>query len=110
MSNPATGRNNSHNHLLGYQGATFREEPLIPMPNLAPAFSTIRLSEMRERRFDIIDRERIRAQQEIMAEEDRNIFAAINSVITPDQREVIKIEELRKSRKVVSSIFELEIE
>ena len=86
MSNPATGRDNSKDHLLNY------------------------LSEIRARPFDITDRERIRAQQEIMAEEDHNIFAAINSVITSDQREQMKIEELRKSRKVVSSIFELEIE
>ena len=109
MSNPATGRDNSKDHLLNY------------------------LSEIRARPFDITDRERIRAQQEIMAEEDpdilprlktlavarsvgflapndRNIFAAMNSVITSDQREQMKIEELRKSRKVVSSIFELEIE
>jgi hypothetical protein len=106
MSNPATGRDNPHDHLLNYQGATFREESLIP--NFSPAFSTIRISDVENRRFDIIDGERIRAEQEIMAEEDRNIFAAINSV--SDQREQMKIEELRKSRKVVSSIFELEIE
>lgn len=74
MSNPATGRNNSHDYLLDYRGATFREGTHFTFP---PAF---RLSELRCCPFDIIDRERIRAEQAIMADEDAAIFAAINSL------------------------------
>ena len=63
------------------------------------------------RRLDILDRISIRVKEDMQKEEDRNIFNAINSdVIEAAAREKAEIECLRKSRKVISSIFELEIE
>jgi hypothetical protein len=40
---------------------------------------TVRISEVRRRRFNVIDRAVQKARQEIMAQEDANIFAALDS-------------------------------
>jgi len=40
---------------------------------------TVRISEVRRRRFNVIDRAVQKARQEIMAQEDSNIFAALDS-------------------------------
>jgi hypothetical protein len=40
---------------------------------------TVRIAEVRRRRFNVIDRAVQKARQEIMAQEDANIFAAIDS-------------------------------
>ncbi len=43
---------------------------------------TVRISEVRRRRFNVIDRAVQKARQELMAQEDANIFAAIDAAST----------------------------
>lgn len=43
---------------------------------------TVRISEVKRRRFNVIDRAVQKARQEIMAQEDANIFAAIDAAAT----------------------------
>ena len=43
---------------------------------------TVRIAEVKRRRFNVIDRAVQKARQEIMAQEDANVFAAIDSAAT----------------------------
>ena len=43
---------------------------------------TVRISEVRKRRFNVIDRAVQKARQELMANEDANVFAAVNASST----------------------------
>lgn len=43
---------------------------------------TVRINEVRRRRFNVIDRAVQKARQEIMAQEDANVFAAVDSAAT----------------------------
>lgn len=52
------------------------EEVLVPTFEIA-AHPTIRLSEIKARRFYIVDRAQIKAKEAIQKEEDRNIFSAL---------------------------------
>jgi hypothetical protein len=65
--------------LIGGIGAA-----LIPLPNppLKPSpYYTIQLSDCKARRFYIVDMAQIKAKEAIQAEEDANIFKAINDAI-----------------------------
>ena len=48
---------------------------------------TVRISEVRRRRFNVIDRAVQKARQEIMAQEDANIFAAVDNSATVENTE-----------------------
>lgn len=52
------------------------EEVLVPTFEIA-AYPTIRMSEIKARRFFIVDRAQIKAKEAIQKEEDRNIFNAL---------------------------------
>jgi hypothetical protein len=62
----------------GPESRVFGDRLAVPLFEL---FSnpTVRISEVRRRRFNVIDRAVQKARQEIMAQEDANIFAAIDS-------------------------------
>jgi len=61
-------------------GITEGEEILVPTFEIA-THPTIRLSEIKARRFFIVDRAQIKAKEAIQKEEDTNIFNAINAAI-----------------------------
>jgi hypothetical protein len=56
------------------------QEVLVPTFEIA-SNPEIQLSEIRQRRFHIIDRTQIRARQDIQAEEDRRIFDALAACV-----------------------------
>jgi len=56
------------------------EEILVPTFEIATN-PTIRISEVKARRFYIVDRAQIKAKEAIQKEEDTNIFAAINQAV-----------------------------
>ena len=56
------------------------EEVLVPTFEIATN-PTIRISEVKARRFYIVDRAQIKAKEAIQKEEDTNIFAAINAAV-----------------------------
>ena len=62
----------------GPESRVFGDRVVVPTFEL---FSnpTVRISEVRRRRFNVIDRAVQKARQELMAQEDANIFAAIDS-------------------------------
>jgi len=62
----------------GPESRVFGDRVVVPTFEL---FSnpTVRISEVRRRRFNVIDRAVQKARQELMAQEDANIFAAINA-------------------------------
>lgn len=62
----------------GPESRVFGDRVVVPTFEL---FSnpTVRISEVRRRRFNIIDRAVQKARQEIMAQEDANVFAAIDA-------------------------------
>jgi hypothetical protein len=62
----------------GPESRVFGDRVVVPTFEL---FSnpTVRISEVRRRRFNVIDRAVQKARQEIMAQEDANVFAAIDS-------------------------------
>jgi hypothetical protein len=75
--------------VIARQGAvpdqiTEGEEVLVPTFEIA-AHPTIRLSEIKARRFYIVDRAQIKAKEAIQKEEDRNIFAALIAACPADQ-------------------------
>ena len=51
----------------------------VVVPTFELSNPTVRISEVRRRRFNVIDRAVQKARQELMAQEDANIFAAIDS-------------------------------
>jgi hypothetical protein len=57
------------------------EEILVPTFEIA-ANPTVRLSEIKARRFYIVDRAQIKAKEAIQKEEDTNIFAALTAAAT----------------------------
>ena len=68
-------------------GITEGEEVLVPTFEIA-AYPTIRLSEIKARRFYIVDRAQIKAKEAIQKEEDTQIFTALNTAVanrTPSQ-------------------------
>ena len=70
-------------HIISRRGAvpdmiTEGEEILVPTFEIA-AHPTVRLSEIKARRFYIVDRAQIKAKEAIQKEEDTNIFTALNS-------------------------------
>jgi len=56
------------------------EEILVPTFEIA-VNPTVRISEVKARRFYIVDRAQIKAKEAIQKEEDSNIFAAINAAV-----------------------------
>jgi hypothetical protein len=56
------------------------EEILVPTFEIA-AYPTIRLSEIKARRFYIVDRAQIKAKEAIQKEEDTNIFNALHALL-----------------------------
>ena len=101
------------------------QEVPFPMFEIA-ANRTFNLSEIRQRRFNIIDSANIQARADIQAEEDRNILNAIEAtgVCTNPYAEVALAKEKAKEKetlalekaiqairsKIVNAIFKLEIE
>jgi hypothetical protein len=74
-------------HVISRRGAvpdniTEGEEILVPTFEIATN-PTIRLSEIKARRFYIVDRAQIKAKEAIQKEEDLNIFNAILAAINP---------------------------
>lgn len=72
-------------HVIARRGAvpdmiTEGEEILVPTFEIATN-PTIRLSEVKARRFYIVDRAQIKAKEAIQKEEDLNIFNAINAAV-----------------------------
>lgn len=65
----------------GPESRVFGDRVAVPTFELY-ANPTVRISEVRRRRFNVIDRAVQKARQEIMAQEDANVFAAINSAAT----------------------------
>jgi hypothetical protein len=70
-------------HVVSRQGAVpdqiqEGEEVLVPTFEIA-AHPTIRLSEIKARRFYIVDRAQIKAKEAIQKEEDRNVFNALTA-------------------------------
>jgi hypothetical protein len=63
------------------------EEVLVPTFEIATN-PTIRISEVKARRFYIVDRAQIKAKEALQKEEDTNIFAAINAAI-PTANQVV---------------------
>ncbi len=75
-------------HVLPRRGGvpdmiTEGEEILVPTFEIATN-PTIRLSEVKARRFYIVDRAQIKAKEAIQKEEDTNIFRAINAAVDDD--------------------------
>ena len=62
----------------GPESRIFGDRVAVPTWELY-ANPTVRISEVRRRRFNVIDRAVQKARQEIMAQEDANVFTAINS-------------------------------
>jgi hypothetical protein len=72
-------------HVISRRGAvpdmiTEGEEILVPTFEIATN-PTIRLSEVKARRFYIVDRAQIKAKEAIQKEEDLNIFNAVNAAV-----------------------------
>ncbi len=63
------------------------EEILVPTFEIA-AYPTIRLSEIKSRRFYIVDRAQIKAKEAIQKEEDTNIFNALHAAVDVRGQEV----------------------
>lgn len=61
----------------GPESRVFGDRILVPTFEIF-ANPTVRISEVRRRRFNVIDRAVQKARQEIMAQEDSNIFAALD--------------------------------
>jgi hypothetical protein len=62
----------------GGESRVFGDRIVVPTFELY-SNPTVRISEVRRRRFNVIDRAVQKARQELMAQEDANIFAAIDS-------------------------------
>ena len=80
-------------HVISRRGAvpdqiTEGEELLVPTFEIA-ANPTIRLSEIKARRFYIVDRAQIKAKEAIQKEEDTNIFAALLAAATASGNTVL---------------------
>ena len=72
-------------HVIPRRGAvpdniTEGEEILVPTFEIA-VNPTVRISEVKARRFYIVDRAQIKAKEAIQKEEDSNIFTAINAAV-----------------------------
>lgn len=72
-------------HVIPRRGAvpdmiTEGEEVLVPTFEIA-AYPTIRLAEIKARRFYIVDRAQIKAKEAIQKEEDTNIFNALHAAV-----------------------------
>jgi len=79
-------------HVIARRGAvpdqiTEGEEILVPTFEIA-AYPTIRLAEIKARRFYIVDRAQIKAKEAIQKEEDTNIFNALNAAVDARGQEV----------------------
>lgn len=79
-------------HVVARRGAvpdqiTEGEEILVPTFEIA-AYPTIRLSEIKARRFYIVDRAQIKAKEAIQKEEDTNIFNALHAAVEARGQEV----------------------
>lgn len=65
----------------GGESRVFGDRIVIPTFELY-SNPTVRISEVRRRRFNVIDRAVQKARQELMAQEDANVFAAIHAAST----------------------------
>lgn len=79
-------------HVIARRGAvpdqiTEGEEILVPTFEIA-AYPTIRLAEIKARRFYIVDRAQIKAKEAIQKEEDTNIFNALHAAVDARGQEV----------------------
>jgi hypothetical protein len=79
-------------HIVARRGAvpdqiTEGEEILVPTFEIA-AYPTIRLAEIKARRFYIVDRAQIKAKEAIQKEEDTNIFNALHAAVDARGQEV----------------------
>ena len=74
------------------------------------SYPTVRIAEVRRRRFNVIDRAQQKARQEIQAQEDANIFAALDFASTQENTAVaitnaIEVPDLIQMKKRVLPIF-----
>jgi hypothetical protein len=65
----------------GGESRVFGDRVVVPTFELY-SNPTVRISEVRRRRFNVIDRAVQKARQELMAQEDANIFAAVDAAAT----------------------------
>jgi hypothetical protein len=82
-------------HVISRRGAVpdqiqVGEEVLVPTFEIA-AHPTVRLSEIKARRFYIVDRAQIKAKEAIQKEEDTNIFAALLAAAGTSGQVVINV-------------------
>ena len=63
------------------ESRVFADSAVVPTFELV-SNPTVRIAEVRRRRFNVIDRAVQKARQEIMAQEDANVFAALDSAAT----------------------------
>lgn len=75
-----------HNVITGYSdGSIDRSSPIRGRRVVIPSFEIfsspkIRISDIKQRRFNIIDRAVTKARQQIMAQEDEDIFKALDDL------------------------------
>jgi len=70
------------------------------------SYPTVRIAEVRRRRFNVIDRAQQKARQEIQAQEDMNIFAALDFASTQENTPVsitngIEVPDLLQMKKQI---------
>lgn len=66
------------NNGTGPESRVFGDRAVVPTFELY-SNPTVRINEVRRRRFNVIDRAVQKARQEIMAQEDANVFAALDA-------------------------------
>ena len=69
----------------GPESRVFGDRILVPTFEIF-ANPTVRIAEVRRRRFNVIDRAVQKARQEIMAQEDANLFAALDAAATVENQ------------------------
>ena len=82
-------------HVIAKRGAVPNqiqegEEIIVPTFEIA-AHPTVRLSEIKARRFYIVDRAQIKAKEAIQKEEDSNIFTALTAAATANGTQIVNV-------------------
>ncbi|MFW6172963.1 MAG: HK97-fold major capsid protein [Elusimicrobiota bacterium] len=82
-------------HVIARRGAVPNqiqegEEIIVPTFEIA-AHPTVRLSEIKARRFYIVDRAQIKAKEAIQKEEDSNIFAALTAAANNNGSQIVNV-------------------
>lgn len=69
---------------------TLGERVALPMFEMVSC-PTVRIADIRRRRFNVIDRAQQAAREEIAAQEDKAVFAALEAAVEPvTQNEIIR--------------------